>query len=221
MYPSNSRHFLHLTSSLSTHSLPLFLASFALVSCRRPPAPTLAPLDQSTQAPLVSNVRSGADVELWAGNTGGLTLVATSPAVPAGATVTRVRLANRLAPGQVVRARQRLGLSKRPFSAPVLVENNYVTNRYDNERSSWNPHESTLTVSKVRRGFGRLCEHVVDAPIRAQPLYVEDVDIPGRGKRNVVFVATDASDPSVANPLVKGDQVWAFDANSCEVLWED
>ena len=197
----------------------LFLGLSALVSCSRPLAPTLAPIDQSTQAPAVLNVSPGAVVELWTGNPGGL--IATSSPVPAGTTLIRVRLPSRLLPGQIVRARQKVGFRKSGFSNSISVENNYVTNRYDNERTGWNPHETILTVSKVRRGFGMVCDHAVDAPIRAQPLYVHDVDIPGKGIHNVVFAATDASDASGSNGQVKGDQVWAFDADNCAPLWED
>ena len=46
--------------------------------------PLLAPIDQSTQAPLVSNVRPGFEVELWVGNS----RIATSAPVPSGATLT-------------------------------------------------------------------------------------------------------------------------------------
>ena len=171
--------------------------------------PSLAPIDQSTQAPLVSNVHPGSVVELWVGNR----RIATSVPVPSGMAFTRVRLPHRLSPGETARAREKSGHITSQFSDPVTVENNYVTNRYDNERSGWNPHESELTVRKVRRGFDKICEHRVDDAIRAQPLYVQDVDIPGSGKHNVVFVATD------------GDQVWAFDADSCmpnnQGLWPD
>lgn len=171
--------------------------------------PLLAPIDQWTQAPLVSNVRPGFVVELWLGNG----RIATSAPVPAGATLTRVRLPHGLSPGESVRARARSGRTTSLFSDPVIVENNYVTNRYDNERSGWNPHESELTVRRVRRSFDKICEHHVDDAIRAQSLYVQDVDVPGRGKHNVVLVATD------------GDQVWAFDADSCasndQGLWSD
>lgn len=194
----------------------LLLASFALVSCRRPSTPTLAPMDQFTQAALVSNVDSGAVIELWTHSPGGQTMIAASGPVPTGTGEIRVRLPNHLSPGQVIRAQQRLSFRRSHFSAPVTVENNYVTNRYDNERSGWNPNESALTVSKVRRGFGMVCDHAVDAPIRAQPLYVQDVHIQGKGKHNVVFVATDSTDTL---PL-KGNQVWAFDAETCAPLWE-
>jgi hypothetical protein len=172
--------------------------------------PLLAQIDQSTQAPLVSNVRSGFTVEVWVGNT----RIATSPPVPTSSTFTRVPLPHHLLPGQIVRAREKRGPMTSQFSDPVTVENNYVTNRYDNERSGWNPHESALTVRRVRRGFGKICEHPVNDAIRAQPLYVQDVRIPGKGKHNIVFVGTNST-----------DQVWAFDADSCvpndQGLWVD
>jgi hypothetical protein len=161
--------------------------------------PVLAPIDQWTQAPLVSNVRPGSVVELWVGHS----RIATSAPVPSGASRTRVRLPHRLSPGETLRAREKSGHITSQFSDPVVVENNYVTNRYDNERSGWNPHESQLTVRRVRRGFDKICEHPVDDAIRAQPLYVQDLDIPGSGRHNVVFVETD------------GDEVWAFDADTC------
>ena len=202
---------------MNRRSLLVFLlGSCALVSCRRPGTPTLAPVDQSTQAALVSNVDPGAVVELWTNSPSGQTLTATSTQVPTGRTQIRVRLPSHLSPGRIVRARQRLSFRRSHFSAPMTVENNYVTNRYDNERSGWNPNESTLSVNKVRRGFGIICDHAVDAPIRAQPLYVQDVHIQGKGKHNVVFVATDSTDTT---PL-KGNQVWAFDAETCAPLWE-
>src|SRR5262245_39487081 len=114
----------------------ILVALFGLTSCTAPPAPTLRPIDQSTQAPVVEHVSPGAVVELWAGNLGSLTLVATSARAGSGATIIRVPLPSRLSPGQIVRARQRAGfahMNKSGFSPPVVVENNYVTNRYDNE----------------------------------------------------------------------------------------
>lgn len=174
-----------------------------LVSCRNLPAPTLAQIDQSTQAPKVDNVVPGAVVELWADTGSGLSLIATSSAVGATPTV-RVRLPNRLSPGQKARTRQkRWFFQSSPFSNVITVENNYVTNRYDNQRSGWNPSESTLTVSNVRNRLVKVCEHNLGAAIRGQPLYVENVEIKDKGRHNVVFVTTEE------------DKIWAFDADSC------
>jgi hypothetical protein len=200
---------------LPGHRALLLLSVCALPACKLPPAPSLAAVDQSTQAALVSSVTPGAVVELWQGSPGARMLIATSAVAASGSTQIRLRLRERLSPGQIVQARQRLHFRNSGFSNAVTVENNYVTNRYDNERSGWNPNEFTLSVGRVRNGFGKICEHAVEAPIRAQPLYVQDVDIPGKGRHNVVFVVTDASSGVPA----KGDQVWAFDADTCAPLW--
>jgi len=171
--------------------------------------PSLLPIDQSTQAVLLSNLTPGCSVEVWAGDSSGLAPVGVS--LP-GASVSRVPLPRRLDPGTVVRVLQASGTVTTTFTDPLIVENNYVTNRYDNERSGWNLNETTLTVDRAR-GLAKICEHMVDGPIRAQPLFVQDVDIPGKGKHNLVFIATDA------------DSVWAFDADSCvpndKGLWVD
>jgi len=174
-------------------------------------APSLKPIDQSTQAVLVSAVTPGCSVEVWAGDANGLQRIATSP-VSAGPALVRVRLPHRFSPGQIVLALQASGAITTRLSAPLVVENNYVASRYDNERSGWNPNETTLTTNSARY-LKKICEHVVDGEIRAQPLYVQDVDIPGKGKHNVAFVVTG------------GDSVWAFDADSCVAkdkgLWVD
>jgi hypothetical protein len=96
-----------------------------------------------------------------------------------GASVSRAPLPRRLDPGTVVRVLQASGTVITTFTDPLIVENNYVANRYDNERSGCNPNETTLTVDRAR-GLAKICEHMVDGPIRAQPLFVQDVDIPGK-----------------------------------------
>ncbi len=167
----------------------LFLVFFApFHSCNNLPTPTLEPIDQFTQAPVVRNVTPGAVVNLWTRNAGGISaLVVTSS--PAAASVVRVPLPHRLSPGQIVQAQTRqrwFGFpwfgSQSGLSNPVVVENNYVTNRYDNERSGWNPNESILTVDNVRDNvwnvFGKICQHQVEGAIRAQPLYVLGCNIP-------------------------------------------
>jgi hypothetical protein len=174
--------------------------------------PTVQPLDQSTQAVLVSNVTPGCKVEAWAGGGNGSAPVAQTTAAP-GATVARLPLRGRLAPGQIVRALQApaTGTTTTFLGGTRFVEHNYVTSRYDNLRSGWNPGETALT-TRTARNLAKVCEHPVDAPIRGQPLYVQDVEIPGKGRHNVVFTATDA------------DSVYAFDADKCTTdkgLWVD
>jgi hypothetical protein len=78
-----------------------------------------------------------------------------------------------------------------------------LTYQYDNARDGLNPHESILTPAGVGNPtFGLLFSRSVDAAIFAQPLYVPNVDIAGKGKHNAVFVVT------------KSDSVYAFDADS-------
>jgi hypothetical protein len=85
-----------------------------------------------------------------------------------------------------------------------------LTRSYDNSRNGVNLRETQLRPSNVNvSSFGRLFTRTVDGQIYAQPLYVPDLEIPGKGKRNVVFVATmhnsiyafDADDPAEDEPL--------------------
>ena len=84
------------------------------------------------------------------------------------------------------------------------------TRSYDNTRNAVNLQETRLKPSNVNvRSFGRLFARSVDGQIYAQPLYVPDLDMPGRGTRNVVYIATmhnsvyafDADDPAMGEPL--------------------
>jgi hypothetical protein len=85
-----------------------------------------------------------------------------------------------------------------------------LTNRYDNNRSSANLHETTLNISNVNvNQFGKLFSRSVEGDIYAQPLYYPNLSIPGKGTHNVVFIATadnnvyafDADDPEQSEPL--------------------
>jgi hypothetical protein len=79
----------------------------------------------------------------------------------------------------------------------------FVTGRSDNQRTAANVNETLLTPSNVNKNkFGRLFNYSLDYQALAQPLYVPNVPIPGRGTHNVVYVATMA------------DSVYAFDADS-------
>src|SRR5258708_39577314 len=81
------------------------------------------------------------------------------------------------------------------MGASVLTQHN------DPARTGANLQETELTPSKVKTGFGKLFSRGVNGQIYAQPLIVSGVEIPGKGVRNVVYVAT-----------MKND-VYAFDAD--------
>jgi hypothetical protein len=87
---------------------------------------------------------------------------------------------------------------------PVLTRSN------NNRRTGANLNETILNTSNVKVSqFGKLFSRAVDGQIYAQPLYVPDVNLPGHGTHNVVYVATqhdsvyafDADDPAAAAPL--------------------
>ena len=78
-----------------------------------------------------------------------------------------------------------------------------TTRQYDNLRTGQNTSETILTPSNVNVSqFGKLFSQPVDGQMFAQPLYVANVAIPGKGTHNVVFAATE------------NDTVYAFDADN-------
>jgi hypothetical protein len=86
-----------------------------------------------------------------------------------------------------------------------------TTSQYDNARTGANIHETVLNPHNVDvNRFGRVFRLPVDGDIYAQPLYLPNLAIPGKGTHNVVFVATEH------------DSVYAFDAAGVprEPLWK-
>ena len=84
----------------------------------------------------------------------------------------------------------------------------YPTARGDNGRKNANTNETILTPANVNvNSFGLLYSAPIDYVAMAQPLYVPNVSIPGRGTHNVVYVVTQA------------DSVYAIDADNGAQLW--
>ena len=93
---------------------------------------------------------------------------------------------------------------------PILAAQ-VVTSQYDNQRTGATLNEKALTPENVNvNRFGKLGAYKVDGAVYAQPLYLPGVEIPGKGRHNVLFVATEH------------DSLYAFDADSpgTPPLWQ-
>jgi hypothetical protein len=104
-----------------------------------------------------------------------------------------------------------LAAAQRPAPATKPLLPVIATAQYDNARTGANLLETVLTPQNVNAAqFGRTTFFPVDGDVYAQPLYVPQLEIPGKGTHNVVFIATEK------------DSVYAFDADatSTEPLWQ-
>jgi hypothetical protein len=85
--------------------------------------------------------------------------------------------------------------------APPLVP--VLTYHYDNSRSAANTNETLLVPAAVNtNNFGLLWSCPVDGYVYTQPLYVPNVNIPGLGVHNVIYIGTE------------NDSIYALDADS-------
>jgi len=98
-----------------------------------------------------------------------------------------------------------LGLA---FASPLAAQQNVLTWHNNNARTGEDLHETILKPSNVKPStFGKLFVIHVDGKVDAQPLYFANVSIPGKGRHNVLYVATEH------------DSIYAFDADNGHELW--
>ena len=98
-------------------------------------------------------------------------------------------------------------------SATVYVTNypGTLTHHNDNARTGQNLNETVLTQTNVNATtFGKRFSYQTDGIAHASPLYASNVNVPGVGIRNIVYVATEH------------DSVYAFDADggSTSPIWK-
>jgi hypothetical protein len=87
--------------------------------------------------------------------------------------------------------------------APSALAQKVTTSQYDNARLGANRVETILTPRNVNaERFGKLFTLKVDGDVYAQPLFLSGVEIPGKGRHDVLYVATEH------------DSVYAFDATT-------
>jgi hypothetical protein len=92
------------------------------------------------------------------------------------------------------------------ITLPSNSQTGIFTQHNDLNRTGWNQNETVLNTNNVRPGsFGKIFIRSVDDQIYAQPLVVQNVNVPGSSNKNIVIVAT------------VNNSVYAFDADSADV----
>lgn len=91
----------------------------------------------------------------------------------------------------------------------LRAQTNILTQRGNNQRTGVYATEKRLNTTNVNvDSFGRLYNYPVDGQVYAQPLYFAGLNVAGKGKRNVLFIAT------------QHNSIYAYDADSLTApLW--
>ena len=88
------------------------------------------------------------------------------------------------------------------FALTISVAAQVTTSQYNNFRTAATLNEKILTPANVNsKTFGKLGAYKVDGPVYAQPLFLPNVEVPGKGTHDVLYVVTEH------------DSIYAFDAN--------
>src|SRR2546421_307219 len=76
--------------------------------------------------------------------------------------------------------------------AVTTASGQITTSQYDNQRTGATLTETLLNPQNVNaKQFGKLGAFKVDGAVFAQPLLIPALEIPGKGKHNVIFIATE------------------------------
>ena len=98
------------------------------------------------------------------------------------------------------------------FAAQPAVAADHLTRNVDGFRTGANNAEFVITPNTITNGLGpkkfqKITEYNVDDMVESQPLVKTNVNIPGQGSHDVVYVAT------------MNNSVYAFDAHTGNTLW--
>lgn len=100
-----------------------------------------------------------------------------------------------------------------PAKPVSVLAQSVITQHNDAARTGANLAEIVLTTTNVNVSqFGKLFERAVDDEIYAQPLYLEGVNVPGLGLRNVVYVYYEKAGQATAKLQ------WSYTGQALQVI---